>query len=477
MFTLFKRHLVVIQRFALLSDTILALVLFPFTVFIVDLFKLGLPKIITPIGYLNQYWLVLLIYISIFIFTLYKNRSYNYSLPSKRFHVFKIMTTTAQTSIVMAFFVFIFNFDAFSRMVFIVYFLLLFLSIATKRIAEILFLFIFDKRIKKRNVLIIGTGKTARELIVTLNKEKLQHVEFIGLLSFDAPEVGSTIETLEVLGTADDFLKIAKEKVVDDIILVEDKGHSLIEQKNTIMLAEEMGITVNIHSEVFNTLFSSLTLESISNIKMVVYNTTALKDVHLFIKTILDHIFAFLLIILLSPLLLLTVLVIKLTSPGPAVYTATRVTRHGRIFQMYKFRSMIKDAEEQNEKYIQEQQEKTIFKVKDDPRITPFGKIIRKLSIDELPQLFNILKGDMSFIGPRPLLQYDVEAMEPWHRRFLSMKPGLSCLWQISGRSELERVDDKINLDLKYIDNWSLWLDFKILLKTIPLVLIGRGAQ
>jgi lipopolysaccharide/colanic/teichoic acid biosynthesis glycosyltransferase len=175
--------------------------------------------------------------------------------------------------------------------------------------------------------------------------------------------------------------------------------------------------------------------------------------------------------------LLPVAILIKLTSPGPVIYRQIRCGLNGRKFWFYKFRSMYQDAD-QDQPLLQHLNEADgpVFKIARDPRVTPIGKLLRKTSLDELPQLFNILKGDMSFVGPRPPLPEEVAHYEKWHRRRLRMKPGLTCLWALEGRSQLTFAR-WMKLDMDYIDHWSLALDFKILLRTIPRVLTGRGAS
>jgi exopolysaccharide biosynthesis polyprenyl glycosylphosphotransferase len=183
------------------------------------------------------------------------------------------------------------------------------------------------------------------------------------------------------------------------------------------------------------------------------------------------------LLVLLSPLFLIIAALIKLTSSGPIFFKQVRCGLGGRKFAFYKFRSMIVDAEERK-KGLEPLNEMSgpVFKIKDDPRITPVGRIIRKLSLDELPQLYNVLKGEMSLVGPRPPIPEEVQKYERWQRRRLSMRPGLTCLWQVNGRNEVD-FEQWMKLDLEYIDNWSLGLDFKIMLRTIPVVLTGHGAH
>jgi exopolysaccharide biosynthesis polyprenyl glycosylphosphotransferase len=197
----------------------------------------------------------------------------------------------------------------------------------------------------------------------------------------------------------------------------------------------------------------------------------------LMIRRILDIALAAFLLAVTLPVSLLTALLIKLTSPGPVLFKQERCGLNGRLFMMHKFRSMVGNAEQMRlELDALNEMDGPVFKSSRDPRITLIGKIIRRFSIDELPQLYNVLRGDMSLVGPRPPLPQEVARYERWQRRRLSMKPGITCLWQISGRNGVS-FDDWMKLDLTYIDNWSLLLDLKILLKTVPVVLLGRGAK
>ena len=181
---------------------------------------------------------------------------------------------------------------------------------------------------------------------------------------------------------------------------------------------------------------------------------------------------------ILWPLFALLALAIKLTSPGPAFYMWPVVGLGGRHFISYKFRTMVANADELKEELMR-QNEMTgpAFKMKDDPRVTGVGRIIRKFSLDELPQLWSVVKGDMSLVGPRPPLQKEYALFSPWQKQKLLFKPGITCLWQVSGRNEIHDFDDWIRLDLAYIRDWSLWLDIRILLKTIPAVFRTRGAS
>ena len=179
---------------------------------------------------------------------------------------------------------------------------------------------------------------------------------------------------------------------------------------------------------------------------------------------------------MLAVLVLLVALLVRLTSPGPAIFRQIRCGLNGRRFVLYKFRSMCHDAERQKAALAHRSNKTTAFKMRDDPRLTPIGRFLRKFSIDEWPQLWNVLKGDMSLVGPRPAVPDEVEHYQRWQRRRLRMRPGLTCLWALAGRDNLD-FETWMRMDMQYIDNWSLALDWKILLRTIPRVLTGRGAS
>jgi exopolysaccharide biosynthesis polyprenyl glycosylphosphotransferase len=210
---------------------------------------------------------------------------------------------------------------------------------------------------------------------------------------------------------------------------------------------------------------------------MVSYDPVPQLSFSIILKSLLDRILAAIGLVLASPVMLAAAIAIKMTSPGLAIFKQPRCGLNGRRFTLYKFRTMVTNAEELKKDLMKYNEvDGAAFKIKNDPRITPVGRILRKTSIDELPQLFNIIKGDMSFVGPRPPLADEVARYDRWQRRKLSMKPGLTCLWQVSGRSDVS-FEKWMKLDLEYIDHWSLWKDAQILFRTVPAVLRGTGAR
>lgn len=256
--------------------------------------------------------------------------------------------------------------------------------------------------------------------------------------------------------------------------------HTHFEQVQRVIRAcETEGVEAWLMAEFFRTEISRTSLDDFYGRPVLVFRATPDKPVQLMIKRMVDVVGALVLLVVLAIPMLIVALLIRLTSPGPVLFKQQRAGLNGRPFTMYKFRSMVTNAEQLRHELEQlNEMSGPVFKLTDDPRVTPIGRFLRRYSIDELPQLINVLRGEMSLVGPRPLPVDEVARFDDVaHRRRLSVKPGLTCLWQISGRSELRDFKEWVRLDLEYIDHWSLWLDFKILLRTIPVVLTAKGAK
>jgi len=259
--------------------------------------------------------------------------------------------------------------------------------------------------------------------------------------------------------------------------------HANFEQAEAILNACELeGVEAWVVADFFRTQISRTSFDDFYGQPVMVFRSTPETSWQSVVKQILDFVGAFALLILLTvviPIIPLVILLIKLTSPGPVMFRQLRSGLNGAPFTIYKFRTMVTNAEQlKHELESMNEMRGPVFKASKDPRITRIGKILRRYSIDELPQLFNVLRREMSLVGPRPLPVDEVKRFGNLaHRRRLSVKPGLTCLWQVSGRNQISEFKDWVRLDLEYIDNWSLWLDFKILLRTIPVVLAGTGAK
>jgi exopolysaccharide biosynthesis polyprenyl glycosylphosphotransferase len=238
-----------------------------------------------------------------------------------------------------------------------------------------------------------------------------------------------------------------------------------------------VGISTSIALDLYNLHIARTRQTDFNGFPLLEFETFHAKEWELFIKRIMDIFVASLALLLFSPLMLLVAVLQKLTSKGPVFFKQTRIGLNGRRFTLYKFRSMVIDAEERKQELIEKNEmDGPVFKIRRDPRITRLGYILRKTSIDELPQFFNVIMGTMSVVGPRPPLVSEVEDYKVWQRRRLSLKPGITCIWQVSGRNKIG-FDQWMKMDLEYIDNWSLWLDIKILFKTLFVVMVGYGAE
>ncbi len=257
-------------------------------------------------------------------------------------------------------------------------------------------------------------------------------------------------------------------------------GHSEMGRLNEYIGAcETEGVEAWLSADFIRTSIARPEFDAFGSRPMLVFRAAPSVSWALMVKHLADRAIALVLLICFSWLFALIALAIKLTSPGLVIFRQSRGGKNGRPFMIFKFRTMVTDAEMQRDELQRmNQMQGPVFKVNQDPRVTRIGKFLRKTSLDEIPQLWNVLKGDMSLVGPRPLPMYEVEKFETTsQRRRLAMKPGITCLWQISGRSNITSFDRWVALDLEYIDNWSLWLDAKILLRTFPVVVLGLGAK
>ena len=274
-----------------------------------------------------------------------------------------------------------------------------------------------------------------------------------------------------------EFPNFVRSHVVDEVLVCLPLGSHYVEASQIVASCEEQGIMVRILSDLFDLKLAHSKMDQPEGESIITLSTGNIGGWEIVLKRAFDLVASIALIILSSPVFLIVALLIKITSPGRVFFTQERLGLNKRRFRMVKFRTMVVDAEEgQAELEHLNEADGPVFKIKNDPRITPIGKLLRKTSIDELPQLFSVLKGDMSLVGPRPLPVRDFEGFDQdWHRRRFSVRPGITCLWQVDGRGNI-LFEDWMKLDMQYIDNWSLSLDFKILLKTVPAVLKGSGA-
>ena len=300
--------------------------------------------------------------------------------------------------------------------------------------------------------------------------------KIIGLLDQDPAMTGQKVAGYKVLGVLDDLPKLLETRVVDEVVMVVPRGW-LKEIEKCVFYCEAVGVPATLSTDFFDLEIASGVPKELDGFTYLTFETRRLKDPELFVKRTLDLILSVFFLLFLSPVFLLVAFFVKISSDGPVFFRQVRSGLNGRMFNLYKFRSMMQGAEHRLEELkALNEMSGPVFKLENDPRLTQVGRFLRKTSLDEIPQFWNVLKGDMSIVGPRPPLPSEVDRYQPWQRRRLSMKPGITCIWQVSGRNKID-FDDWMRLDLHYIDRWSLWLDFKIILMTVRAVLTTRGAK
>ncbi len=327
---------------------------------------------------------------------------------------------------------------------------------------------------RKRNLIIVGSGERARQVFEELKVHTEWDYWLVGFV--DSEPQGGFVPANLILGGISMLENILMHTVVDEVVIALPMKSQYEVIGEVIATCQMLGMPVQYFTDYFGTSVTKRRLSAGPDSGRVLLEVVT-DDYRLRLKRAMDIAFSSLAILVLSPVMLAVAVAVKTSSPGPILFRQRRFGLNKRVFSMMKFRSMCVDAEARQAavEHLNEISGPT-FKIRNDPRLTPIGSFLRKMSLDELPQLFNVLKGDMSLVGPRPLPLRDVQQFsEAWLMRRFSVKPGVTCLWQIMGRSNTD-FERWIELDLQYIDNWSLSLDFVILLKTLPAVLTSRGA-
>ncbi len=355
-----------------------------------------------------------------------------------------------------------------NRWMLIVGLVLLFVAILLRLIASHTYL---RKRVKegskRERVLFAGIGADPQIFLTSLPRSVTDFIEVKGF--FDLKD-----------GTAEELEALLKDESIQRVIF--SAQQALFRQlSEAVEICEAQGVEVWVSASFIRTQISRPAFDTLGGNPMLVFKSTPELSWSLLTKSILDRAGALFIILCTLPLWIFAFIGIKIYSPGPVFFKQDRAGRYGKSFKMWKFRTMVIDAEARLAEVKAQQgneMDGPVFKLQDDPRVFKFAKLLRKLSIDELPQLLNVLLGDMSLVGPRPLPVYEVEEFsKSTYRRRMSVKPGITCTWQVGGRNSITNFEDWITLDLEYIDNWSLWYDIKILLKTVPAVIFGSGAK
>ncbi|HJW83947.1 MAG TPA: sugar transferase [Anaerolineae bacterium] len=334
-------------------------------------------------------------------------------------------------------------------------------------------------RLRKRGIgvaraLIVGAGEVGRTVIRTIIARPELGFQPVGFLD-DSPGRSTDFGPFRALGAIDAIAAVLGSEAIDEVIITLPWSDHL-RILRIVQLCEARGVRPRIVPDLFQMSLSSVDVNDLGGIPLIGMRPPSLRGANLLVKRIFDLAVGIPLSLVLAPLILILALLIKIDSRGPIFFRQTRIGMHGKPFQCYKFRSMRRGAEEEVARLRDRNQASgPLFKIKDDPRRTGVGRFLRRTSLDELPQLLNVLRGEMSLVGPRPPIPKEVEEYQDWHKQRLNAQPGMTGLWQVSGRSDLS-FDEMVLLDVHYIENWSVLLDITIMLRTIPKMLSGDGA-
>ncbi len=424
--------------------------------------------------------LLFLILFSI-VYTLMTNYSQDFI---KRGYMIELVSSTKYHAIMLvAIGTYLFltkNADPYSRL-FLGYFFVCnyLLSIISHDVLKLAFRkYYSDSKIKQKTV-IITTQESIQYVMKQMSKSMDYMHEIVGIVIWDAQEAVDvdSVEGVQVVGANKDYLKVMTHMVIDEVFIYLPKEEKDVLSK-LVRNLEAMGVICHYAIDVANIDSKARVVETVGGFTVISYSMAELDYHKRMMKRLMDILAGLLGTILMLLMFPVLAIIIRAESKGPILFRQNRVGKNGRIFSIYKFRSMYIDAEERKKELMSQNQVKGLmFKLEDDPRITKVGKFIRKTSLDEFPQFINILKGDMSLVGTRPPTVDEYEEYNYYYKRRLSMTPGLTGLWQVSGRSEITDFDDVVKYDLEYIDNWSLTLDMKIVLKTFGVVLFAKGSK
>lgn len=326
--------------------------------------------------------------------------------------------------------------------------------------------------------IMIITKDAALEKTLSKLREAMDiNYEIVALACVDKDRKGETVEGVEINANRENVLSLARQMPLDEVFIsLPDEDMSYV--KHIIYDLESMGVACHYNIDIIERPSKEVRVGSFAGFTVVTYSINHFDYRRMVVKRMIDIVGGLVGCLITVAVTPFVAVAIKLDSPGPVLFAQTRIGKNGRRFKIYKFRSMYIDAEaRKKELEVLNEMQGLMFKMENDPRITKVGKFIRKTSIDELPQFFNIVKGDMSLVGTRPPTEGEFEQYNSHYRRRISMTPGLTGLWQISGRSEIVDFDEVVKLDLEYIDNWTLGLDIKILFQTVWVVLTGRGSK
>jgi len=390
--------------------------------------------------------------------------------------VYRVINATAKSVVVMLAITFVIQPRQYSRLLLIEAGIIAIILLAVSRMVQNMILgWLRSRGIGMVRLIIVGAGEVGRTVMRTIVARPELGYQIVGFVD-DNPQKGQTdIGRFKALGPVNNLAQMIEKEAVDEVIVTlpwmyHRKIMAIVRE------CERRQVSAHIVPDLFQMSLSHVDVDDLGGVPLIGVREVGFGQGALLVKRGMDIFGALVGLTLGAPLLALIALATRINSPGPIVFRQTRVGAGGKTFECHKFRSMHEGAEAELEQLRElNEADGPLFKIRDDPRLTRVGRFLRQTSLDELPQLWNVLRGEMSLVGPRPPLPVEVSRYMEWHKKRLEVRPGMTGLWQVSGRSLLS-FDDGVLLDIYYIENWSLWLDFKILLRTIPEVLFGDGA-
>jgi exopolysaccharide biosynthesis polyprenyl glycosylphosphotransferase len=422
---------------------------------------------------LEVYWQPLVIVLLLWVTSAWLHRLYDERPRAGGRAILRLSQSLAVVALVAGVALLQFAPEEVGRRFIVVYFGVGWGLLVGNRVAFRLFAIVARRRgYSARRFAVVGSGTSAREIADAIASHPDWGYRFVG---FVVPEEGARSRG-PVLGRLSHLEDILLEHVIDEVVFAVSRER-LDDIERAVQACEELGVDYQISLEVLRFGQARLRVGELDGLPTLAYARAPTDSIALTLKRLFDLGVSAGVLFVLSPLLLGIAAAIRIDSSGPVLFRQHRVGLNGRPFTMYKFRSMYIDAEHRLEALrAHNEMAGPVFKMRNDPRITRVGRFLRRTSLDEFPQFLNVLSGHMSVVGPRPPIPAEVRQYKPWQRRRLSVKPGITCIWQVSGRNEID-FDHWMELDLEYIDHWSLWRDFEICLKTIPAVLSARGAS
>jgi exopolysaccharide biosynthesis polyprenyl glycosylphosphotransferase len=390
--------------------------------------------------------------------------------------IYGVLNATTTAIMLLVVFVFFYRSLFYSRIIFVYAGIMILILVALARLVRRMIL----GRLRQAGqgvdrLLIIGAGEVGRAVMRNIIAQPDLGYQVIGFLDDDPTKISADIGPIKAMGPIENLPRVLTEYGINQVIITLPWQY----HRKTVRLVlemEETGVRARVVPDLFQLSLGGVDVEAINGIPLISVKQTALTGWNLAAKRIFDLVFTLPFMLVTLPIWLLIAAAIKLDSPGPVFFKQERAGKHGKPFKVYKFRSMVQDAEaEQNTLAAQNEASGPLFKMRDDPRRTRTGRFIRRTSLDELPQFINVVRGEMSVVGPRPALFSEVAQYQEWQRKRLEIQPGITGLWQVSGRSDLS-FDEMVMLDIYYGENWSLGADIRIILRTVPQLLFGDGA-